>query len=62
MIMRWYWRRLGGHIHVRVFTGVAKNLTFAKCGDLVFDEREWPRVQTILTSAIEFIHEEAPDK
>ena len=42
--MRWYWRTLGGHVHVRVFT------TGSKCGDLVFTVQEWPAVKDSLPS------------
>jgi hypothetical protein len=36
------WRQAGAHIHCRVFTSQDANGTYAKNGDLVFDEREWP--------------------
>ncbi len=42
--MRVVARKQGGHWHCAVFTAPDKNQTFAKCGDLVFDEREWPDV------------------
>lgn len=38
----------GGHFHCRLFTARAHNQTSAKCGDLVFDEREWPAVKEML--------------
>ena len=57
MIIRIRYRILGGHVHCRVFTAKAKNLTFAKCGDLVFDEREWNEVRDLLHSACEFLQE-----
>lgn len=41
IIIRWRWRQLGGHVHVRVFTGTMFDGTFAKCGDLTFSEDEW---------------------
>jgi hypothetical protein len=51
--------KLGGHFHCRFFTTQTINGTFAKCGDLVFDEREWPDViQRLRDKAdIEFIEE-----
>ena len=39
------WKQLGGHIHCRVFTSQNYEGTFANCGTLVFDEREWPEVR-----------------
>lgn len=57
MIIRIYYRQLGGHVHCRVFTGVAKNMTFAKSGDLVFSEGEWDAVRNVLNSACEFVPE-----
>ena len=44
MIMRLRYKKLGGHYHCRLFTAREANQTFAKCGDLVFDEREWGEV------------------
>ncbi len=42
-------RKLGGHWHCSVWTGMvpagAENPTLAKSGDLVFDEREWGSVR-----------------
>lgn len=35
----------GGHYHCRLFTRQGVSNTWAKCGDLVFDEREWNDVQ-----------------
>lgn len=58
MIIRVYYKQLGGHIHCRVFTGKARNMTFANCGNLVFSEDEWDMVRNILNSAVEFIKEE----
>lgn len=45
MIIRLRFRWLGGHVHCRLFTAREVNQTFAKCGNLVFDEREWPAVK-----------------
>lgn len=44
MIMRLRYEKLGGHYHCRLFTARGPNQTFAKCGELVFDEQEWPEV------------------
>ncbi len=58
MVMRWYYRQLGGHIHVRVFTGKAKNMTFAKCGDLTLSIKEWDDVRNMLHHAVELLDDE----
>ena len=59
MIIRIRYRKLGGHIHCRVFTAKAKNMTFAKVGNLIFSEEEWPTVVDMLHSACEIIPEES---
>ena len=59
MIIRMYYKKLGGHVHCRLFTGKAKNMTFAKVGDLVFSETEWDDVRNMLHSAVELIEESA---
>ena len=43
------WEKLGGHYHCRLFTSQMADGTYAKCGDLVFDEREWPEVRDKLS-------------
>ncbi len=58
MIIRFRFQKLGGHYHVRVFTGKAKNMTFARCGELVFSEDEWNDIRNQLNSAVEFVPEE----
>lgn len=56
--IRIYYRKRGGHYHCRVFTSQIKNGTYAKNGDLCFDEREFPDVKLILSHAL-WIEEEA---
>jgi hypothetical protein len=51
MTLRLRYQQLGDHIHCRLFTARAK------CGDLVFDEQEWPMVR----SAFESIGEVMPE-
>ena len=58
MIIRIRYKKLGGHYHCRVFTAKAKNMTFAKSGDLVFDEAEWDSIRDMLNSACEFLPDE----
>lgn len=56
------YKKLGGHIHCRLFIAPGQGLTFAKCGDLVFDEKEWPDVIHRLSLAnIELINEAQND-
>lgn len=49
MVIKVTYRKLGGHYHCSVFTARRKELTYAKCGDLVFDEKEWPEVHAALS-------------
>lgn len=44
MRMRLYYVKAGAHVHCRLFTAPDIGETFAKCGDLVFEEREWNEV------------------
>jgi hypothetical protein len=56
-----YWLA-GGHVHVRLFSGKARNMTHAKCGDLVFRFDEWPSFLACLycggNSHVEVVHED----
>lgn len=54
--LRIRWSQQGGHIHCRVFTGV-EGYTFAKCGDLVFDEKEWPQIRLKLSNIANLIED-----
>lgn len=55
--MRVRFKQLGGHIHCRVFTAPVPNETFAKNGELVFDEREFEDVRRIMSGA-QFLRED----
>ena len=59
MVFRLRYKKLGGHVHCRLFEAVDDTKTYAKNGDLVFDERSWPEflAQTGRTS-IEVIPED----
>lgn len=59
MVIRIRWKKLGGHIHCRVFTSRGKAFTFAKAGDLCFDESEWDAVRDSLNGVVEFAEEPA---
>jgi len=62
VIIRIRYQQQGGHYHCRVFTAKAVDHTFGKCGELVFDEREWEAVCAKLHPACEFIEEERTHK
>ncbi len=55
-VMRVRYEKRGGHYHCRVFTAPTSNMTYAKNGDLVFDEAEFADVQRIMSGA-QFIDE-----
>lgn len=46
--LKFRYKKLGGHVHVRVFTGVP-GFTFGKAGELVFNEEEWPAMYELLS-------------
>lgn len=54
-LIRIRYEKQGGHYHCRLFTAPEPDRTFAKCGDLVFDEREWPLIKAKLAQSVEFI-------
>jgi hypothetical protein len=43
------YQKRGGHYHCRLFTAQNYDGTFANCGELVFDEREWAEVRDKLS-------------
>ena len=49
-------RKLGKHYHCRMFSARNPNETFAKNGDLVFDDREFDSVKAAMPG-VEFIDE-----
>lgn len=57
MYLRLRYKQLGGHIHCRMFTAQIYDGTWAKNGDLVFDEKEWPDVQGKLARVGEVLPE-----
>lgn len=48
-VIRILYEKRGGHYHCRVFTAPRAGETFANCGELVFDEREWPSIMAQLS-------------
>lgn len=57
MVIRLRYKQLGGHVHCRLFTAREVRQTFAKCGDLVFDELEWPVVKARFESIGEVLED-----
>ena len=57
-VMRVRFEKQGGHYHCRVFTAKRIGQTFAKNGELVFDEAEWPDIPLLMRGA-EFVEEVA---
>ncbi len=53
--MKWYYKVLGGHTHVRVF------MNGAKCGDLCFRNEEWEQIRRDQAVRAEFINETPPE-
>lgn len=62
--MRLRFKRLGGHVHCRLFTAPATmDRTFAKNGDLTFSIEEWPSVRLRLEQAhVEVLEEERTEE
>jgi hypothetical protein len=60
MMFRMRFKQLGGHIHVRVFES-SNGVTWAKNGELVFDEQSWPAWRSKMDSLrITVLPEEEP--
>ena len=56
------YKKQGGHYHCRLFTARSYLSTYAKCGELVFDEHEFTDVRDKL-SRCEWLEEnDAPSK
>ncbi len=49
--MKWYYKIMGGHTHVRVF------MNGAKCGDLCFRNEEFEQIKADSQETIIFINE-----
>jgi len=48
MNLRFRYKLLGSHVHVRVFGSLVKSDHMALCGTLVFREREWQDLMPML--------------
>ena len=51
-LMKVKYEKLGGHYHCTIFTARGKDMTYANCGEVVFDEREWGDIQEIMQGVI----------
>lgn len=61
MNFRLRYRVQGGHVHVRLFSGRAREMTHAKCGDLTFRVDEWQPFLACLRCCmyhVEVVHED----
>ena len=58
-VFRIRYRKLGGHVHMRMFSAAQPNFTFAKLGDLVCREDE-PEDMRRAMASVEFLPEELP--
>lgn len=61
--VRFRFKLLGGHVHVRVFAGKSGR-TYGKAGDLIFTQEEWALLSNALNSTdervrVEILPEEA---
>lgn len=54
---RWYWKILGGHVHIRVFVGEGRETTHAKCGDLVMSVDDFRDFNRRTNHIIDFLEE-----
>lgn len=56
--MKWYYKVLGGHTHVRVF------MNGAKCGDLCFRNEEFADLKSVgsVWELTDFINESLPEQ
>lgn len=57
--MKWRYELLGGRYHVAVFTRTLPTETWAKNGDLVFDDLEWSNLRPQMEQA-GVVFEKAP--
>lgn len=48
-VYKWYWERMGGHVHVDLFVAKGKNFTYARAGSLVFRPEEWDDLSSQLS-------------
>ena len=49
---RFRWRKLGGHVHVNVWSGTERDTTHGRNGELVFRENEWADLVKLLRDGI----------
>ena len=51
-VMKVRYEKRGGHYHCAIFTARTAATTYAKCGDVVFDEQEFHDVQLLMSGAM----------
>lgn len=61
------WQKLGGHVHVNVWSGTERLTTHGRNGTLVFREEEWEDFHRALMVAtlsehIEILEQDAPPR
>lgn len=57
MLIRYRYKVLGGHTHVRVFCGESPDHTLAKCGDLTFRNEEFETLKDGVRVDLEFVED-----
>jgi hypothetical protein len=56
MIFKYRAQKKGGHYHTSVYSAKEENMTFAKLGDLILDERDFEALKSgVYTNFIELI-------
>jgi len=55
--LKLYYTKEGGHYHCRVFIGIY-GMTFAKVGNLVFDEADWEGLKNTFAHGTIFIQDD----
>lgn len=57
MLIRYRYKVMGEHTHVRVFCGESPEHTLAKCGDLMFRNEEFQEIKAGVGVVCEFIED-----
>ncbi len=45
------WEKVGGHVHVSVWSGTSRETTHARNGTLIFRENEWNNLRELIDNA-----------
>lgn len=55
------WQKLGGHVHVHVWSGTERLTTHGRNGELIFREEEWDDFKLLVRAAnCEIVPQEEP--